>query len=295
MRRCLPFLALLSLLAEGCGSEIFLGDSESPLPLAGATSTAGTPNQGGRGGAAGGSGGSATAGSGSVEPLPPGELVWSTDHEVGDFSDWERGGEFYGGEYEWGDVSGYVELGVGRDASNGVVAEINTAARNETSGGVRMYRRVEERAAYYRAWFRLEDAHRVADWWSIFLFHARDEELSLENDVSLWDVRLVNDAEGQLSLQFFDHDRMLGVSAPMGRGAVSPGQWFELSAYLDYRPPNATRLIIWQGDTLLFDEMSLRTPLETNVFWSVGNGAGDLSPADSTLYLDDAEVRGTAP
>lgn len=281
MRRFVPWLVLLAPL--GCGPEIILGDGESPLPLAGA--------------ATGGTGGGSTTGGAAPaadEPWPPGELVWSTDHEVGDFSDWEDGGDFYGGEYEWGDVNSYVDLGVGRDESNGVVADINTVARGETSGGVRMYRRVEASAAYYSAWFRLEEAHRVTDWWSIFLFHARDESLSLENDVSLWDVRLVNDEAGRLALQFFDHDTMRGTSSPLGAGRVTPGTWFELKAYLDYRPPNETRLIVWQDDALLFDMKRLHTAPEEHVYWCVGNGAAELSPADSTLYLDDAAVRAAA-
>lgn len=290
MRRFVPFLALLTL--PSCGSDIILGDSESALPLAG------RPSGGAGGSAAGGSGGGAAAGSGGASPtdaLPsPGELLWSTDHEVGDFSDWERGGPMYGGEYEWGDVSGYVDGGAGRDESNGVVAEINTAAPHETSGGVRMYRRIETSGAFYSAWYRLEAAHRVLDWWSIFLFHARDEILSLENDVSLWDVRVVDDEAGRLRLEFFDHDTQASTPAPAGRGAVQPGEWFEIQAYLDFRPPADTRLSVWQDGQLLFDMKGLRTARENHVYWCVGNGAGKLSPADSTLYLDDAAVRAVA-
>lgn len=284
MRRSLPsFPLLLLLLPLSCGSEIILGDSESPLPLAGASgSSSGSSSTGGGGSGAGGS---------SVEPHPPGARLWSADHEVGDFSDWEQGGELRGGHYGWGDVNGYVESGVGRDGSNGVVASINTDARGETSGGVRMYRRIESSAAYYSAWFRLEDAHSVLDWWSILLFHARVDPLSLEDDVSLWDVRVVDDAQGQLSLQFFDHETMLGTAAPGEQGLVAPGTWFELRAQLDYRPPDATRLRIWRENSLLFDVKELRTAPHEHVFWCVGNGAGKLSPADSILYLDDAEIR----
>jgi hypothetical protein len=282
MRQTLPFLLLFAPL--GCGSEIILGDSESALPLAG------RPGSGGGGGAGGGSG--ATSGASTSDaPLSAGALVWSADHESGDFSDWERDGDFYGGEYEWGDVSSYVDVGVGRDDTSGVVARIDTGARGETSGGVRMYRRIEPGAAYYSAWFKLEEAHRVTDWWSIFLFHARDASLSLENDVSLWDVRLVNDDAGRLSLQFFDHDTMRGTASPADQGRLTPGTWFELKAYLDYRPPDSTRVSVWQNDTLLFDMKNLRTNAEENVYWCVGNGAAELSPADSTLYLDDAAVR----
>ncbi len=36
---------------------------------------------------------------------------------------------------------------------------------------------------------------------------------------------------------------------------------------------------------------ALHTDVQTNVFWCVGNGAGKLDPADSTLDLDDAAIR----
>jgi hypothetical protein len=252
---------LVALGAGGCGNEIVLGDSVAALPE--------TP-----------------------DPMipEPGELVWSTDHELGDWSDWERGGELYGGEYDWGDFNAYVDVGAGRDGSNGVVADINTTPRDDTSSGVRLFRRADDGPAYYSAWFRLEEAHTVSDWWSIFLFNARDDSLSLFDDVSLWDVRVVDTPDGAMALQFFDHDVMQGTLAG-SKGNVVVGEWFEIRAYLDYRPPDATRLAIWLNEALLFDMRQLHTAAPSNVFWSVGNGAAKLDPADSTLHLDDAAIR----
>ena len=295
----------VALTLSACDSQIVLGDSEATLPVAGsapgagASATAGS-SFGGMGAAAGTPAtGGATAGNpqtaGEAAILPRGELVWSSDHEVGDFSDWERGGTYYGGEYEWGDVNGYVDIGEGRDGSNGVVADINTAARGEPSEGVRMYRRIEATPAYYSAWFKLAEAHTVSDWWSIFLFHARDDSLSLDNDVSMWDVRVVDVPGGDMALQFFNHDVMQGTLAGQ-RGRVAPGEWFEIRAYLDYRPPNDTRLVVWLNDELLFDMKALHTAEQANVFWSIGNGAARLDPPDSTLNLDDAAIhKATAP
>jgi hypothetical protein len=258
----------LALATAACDPQIVLGDSELGLPVAGA---AGKPNR-------------------DVDAIPaPGKLVWSTDHEVGDFSDWQRGGALSGGEYEWGDTSGYVDAGVGRHGSNGVVATIDSVPRGDTSSGVRMYRRIEPGPAYYRCWFRLEEAHDVADWWSIFLFHATDENVDLDSDVSLWDVRVVDLPGGEMALQFFDHDVMRGRLSP-GSGLIQPQNWFELSAYLDYRPPNDTRLVVWLDGAQLFDMKALHTAAHSTVLWSVGNGAAQLTPEEGTLYLDDAAV-----
>jgi hypothetical protein len=288
----------VALTLSGCSTEIVLGDSEAALPTkagAPATNAGSASDMGGSAASGGGTTGDsgATSGSGPAQPdtaIPAqGELVWSTDFEVGDFSDWERGGVYYGGQYQWGAVNGYVDIGVGRNGSNGVLADINTGARGEPSGGVRMYRRIEPGPAYYRAWFRLEDAHTVADWWSIFLFHARANPLSLDNDLSFWDVRVVDLPGGQMALQFFDHNVMTGMLAGQ-KGYIAAREWFELSAYLDYRPPDATRLAIWINGTQLFDMKQLHTTVQPNVFWSVGNGGAKLDPPESTLDLDDAAI-----
>lgn len=290
----------------GCGNEIVLGDSLAALPSPSGGSTGATAGSTSRGGISGasGSGGASSGGSGFAGnnaagslsgTLPaPGELLWSTDHEVGDFSDWERGGDALGGEYEWGEVNAYVDIGVGLEGTNGIVADINTKSRGETSAGVRLYRRMHDGPAFYSAWFRLEEAHTVTDWWSIFLFHARDDSLSLDNDVSLWDVRVVDTPGGEMSLQFFDHDTMTGTLASRA-GRVVPGEWFELRAYLDYRPPDDTRLAVWVGETLLFDMKALHTEVQNNVYWCIGNGAAELDPIDSMLYMDDAAMRKPAP
>ena len=135
----------------------------------------------------------------------------------------------------------------------------------------------------------------MSDWWSIFLFHSRDASLSLDNDMPLWDVRIVDVPGGGMALQFFDHDVMQGALAGR-KGNIVANEWFELEAYLDYRPPNATRLALWLNGTQLFDMKGLHTAAQDNVFWSIGNGAANLDPVESTLDLDDAAIhKASAP
>jgi hypothetical protein len=284
------------LLLLGCEKAIVLGDRESPLPAASAgasTGGAASPPSGGAAGSISAAAGALSGGSGgqaATDAPVPGRLVWSTDHESGDIADWEDGGTYYGGEYEWGEFAFDVSEGAGRYGSLGISITIDTGFRDEPSQGVRVYRRIEDAPAFYTAWFRLEEAHTVEDWWSISLFHARDDTLSLDNDVSLWDVRVVDTPSGEMALQFFDLDQMTGITADT-RGYVAPGEWFELAFYLDYRPPDATRVVVLRDGALLFDVKNLHSTLETNVFWAIGNGAGLLEPRESTLQIDDASIR----
>jgi hypothetical protein len=219
-----------------------------------------------------------------------GELVWSARHETGDLSEWEQGGELSGGEYDWGDIAFGVEPEIGHRGSLGVYAFIDTSARDEPSQGVRLYRRTQAGPAFYGAWFMLEERHAVSDWWSISLFYAREDTSSYDDTISLWDVRVVDTPDGGMALQFFDLDSMSGETASL-QGRVQPGQWFELTLYLDYRPPSETRLGVLLNGVELFDIEHLRSDTLENVFWAVGNGAGRLSPSQSTLYVDDAYIR----
>ena len=295
MSRSCALLLAGSLLLPGCDSQIVLGDRESPLPVSSAgmaSASAGMANaSGGSASQSAGSGnGGGTAGqTDDVVPVP-GELVWSTDHETGDASDWDQGGELNGGEYDWDEVAFDVEQGAGRNGSLGLSITIDTGFGDSPSHGVRFYRRIEQAPAFYTAWFRLEEAHTVEDWWSISLFHAREDPLSLDNDVSFWDVRVVDTANGGMALQFFDLDTMRGVLAD-ARGDVAPGEWFELAFYVDYRPPDESRILVLRDGMLLFDVNNLHTGVEDNVYWAVGNGAGNLQPSQSTLYIDDASIR----
>jgi hypothetical protein len=298
---------LLTIALFGCGKEIVLGDTENRVSSAagtgnapsiagsgGSSGSAGT-NQGGMLGTAGSSGASGSSGAaGSSSDVPePGEVVWFADHEGGDISQWQEGGDFAGGEYEW--ASGGIEVtrGSGRNGSRGLLATIDTHFNDEASHGVRVYRHIEDGPAYYSSWMKLGEHHSVTEWWSIFLFHARDDVTSLDNDVSLWDVRVVEDRDGEMTLQFFDHDTEKGTIDETA-GRVQAGQWFELSAYVDYQPPSQTRVRILLDGALLFDMKELHTDQHDNVFWAVGNGSDELDPSASTNYLDDAAVRRAA-
>jgi hypothetical protein len=311
--RCSRAWPLVTIALFGCGKEIVLGDSESRLPSmpaaagTGNVSSAGAGGSTGRagsgqGGMLGGAGMSGSAGLGGSAGMPsdvvpePGEVVWSADHETGDISQWEEGGDFAGGTYEWDSGSLDVSPGSGRNGSQGLVTTIDTHFNDSPSHGVRVYRHIEDGPAYYSVWMKLGEHHSVTEWWSIFLFHARDDVTSLDNDVSLWDVRVVEDRDGEMTLQFYDHDTAKGTIDDVA-GRVQAGQWFELTAYVDYRPPSQTRVRILLDGALLFDMKALQTARHDNLFWAVGNGSDELDPSESTNYLDDAAVRraATAP
>src|SRR5204863_8769790 len=75
--------------------------------------------------------------------------------------------------------------------------------------------------AYYSAWYYLPQMVQVGQYWVIFKFRRRPvvEDPSIEGE--LFDVGLGNDANGQMTLQLFDH--RVGAIVPLRvAGLVAP-------------------------------------------------------------------------
>jgi hypothetical protein len=157
-----------------------------------------------------------------------------------------------------------------------------------TSDGARLYRRIENGGAYYSAWFRLAAIHSVANWWSIFLYHARDTPEPADDANFLWDLRVVQPSEGQLAIVLYEHATQgLTASAPH---SLPVGEWFHLEAYFEYAPPASSRLSVWLNGQPLLDATGLRGEDTRPVYWIIGNGSNDLDPDSSTLFVDDAAI-----
>jgi hypothetical protein len=219
--------------------------------------------------------------------IPTEVLVWSTDHESGDASSWSEGGPESGGQYTWGTGSITGTSTVSRSGSHALELAIDTNGVSP-SDGARLYRSIQPQPARYGAWFFLQQAHAVGDWWAPMIFHARDASLAQESVVQLWDIRIVDDDAGSMALEFFDHWTM--QSTPIAGGVVPTNLWFHVEVHLDYRPPDATSLELRLNGALVFETTSLQTNLEQYVLWIVGNAGASLTPSASNLYVDDASV-----
>ncbi len=85
--------------------------------------------------------------------------------------------------------------------------------------------------------------------------------------------------------------RNSGISGVTGAPVVPIGTWFEIEVFFK-RAADATGEVIVNQDG---EEVATATNLITDPYvygqWYVGNLATALSPAESTVYVDDVSVR----
>lgn len=212
----------------------------------------------------------------------PVEMPWSAGFERG-FCDYDRVRGFC-----YGDAESSFEV-VTEPVRSGKLAaafSITTAS----PGGDHQTRCVREGVlptdAVYGAWYFIPWATSTPDNWNLMHFVGGDGT-GLD---PRWDVSLRSLDDGSPAL--YVRNLMRG---PMGvttdaAGTVPIGAWFHIEfRYL--RAPDTTGLIeLYQDGTRVIELRDLVTDPTTYGQWYVGNLAANLSPPDSTLYVDDVTI-----
>lgn len=241
---------------------------------------------GGGGSTPGGGDAPALAGVGGVGGVA---LIFSADHENGsNLTQWDEGPDADAGGYYADPNAELPSFSTERAHSGEGSAKMTIDSTSGQGVIARLYRRIaSDGAAYYTAWFFLEEDHTPDGWWSIFLFRAVQER---SKSIDLWSVDLVRTAADKLTVAVYDHANQETLSAP-GNPEVPVGQWFQLQAYLQVAPSQPSQLGLWL-DGVQFLQLNDTTtpPAEQSLYWVIGNGAARLNPAVSTVYVDDAQI-----
>lgn len=142
--------------------------------------------------------------------------------------------------------------------------------------------------AHYGAWYFIPaaaDADR--NLWNLWHFQGSDEPGPLH---SLWDVTLVNSADGSLELVAYSElvGRVFRATTPR---PVPLGSWFHIELFLKRARDATGRVALYQDGVLVFEAADLITDDSTFAQWYVGNLATGLIPPTSTLYVDDISIR----
>lgn len=279
---------------RGAGSAATGGSAPDTGGAGGVHSTAGVgasgPSGAGGGVAGDGVGGvPSDAGAAGDGGEPPGQPLFEANHEQGDLAEWDEGPDTDAGGY-------YADTGVEppqltedqtHSGSGAVRVTVDTGAGDKIA---RLYRRISEPDAYYSAWFYLAEHHSPSSWWSIFLFRAvKDRNASID----LWSVDLVERDDEQLTFAVFDHATNKSIASP-AEPVVEVGKWFQLEAFLHQASGEPSQVIFYlDGVEFLTLDDATAVPEDEPVYWVIGNGAGKLSPAVSTVYIDDAVISKT--
>ena len=143
-------------------------------------------------------------------------------------------------------------------------------------------------AAYYGAWYFVPAPATNTSNWNLLHFQGGDPSMQH----GLWDVSLVNGDNGALEVSVFDflsgRTRRAATPKPIPIGA-----WFHLEFYLERAADTSGEIALYQDGELLIEARGLRTDDSRWGQWYVGNLAYGLTPAASTLYVDDVAIRAT--
>lgn len=141
-------------------------------------------------------------------------------------------------------------------------------------------------AAYYGAWFYLPTAAENSAVWNLVHFQGGDPS----GQHGLWDISLVNTPDGNLQTVVFD---FLGgmTYQPTEPAPVPIASWFHLELYLRRAADATGEVALYQDGRQLVGVTNIVTDDSSFGQWYVGNFATGLSPADSTIYVDDVSIR----
>ena len=228
------------------------------------------------------------AGEGGVGGQPDDGPLFSADHETGNLAQWDEGPDADAGGYYADPDAELPSYSTDQAHSGDASAKVQINTANGQGVIARLYRRLPlEGAAYYTAWFYLVEDHVPDSWWSIFLFRAVKER---NDSIDLWSVDLVRTQDNKLTVAVYDHANTKTIVAP-GNPQVKIKQWFQIQAYLEVAPGKPSPLTLWlDGTQFLKLDNTTQVPKDQPLYWVVGNGAAKLTPAVSTLFVDDAQI-----
>jgi hypothetical protein len=143
-------------------------------------------------------------------------------------------------------------------------------------------------AAYYGVWFFVPERMEVTELWNLVHFQGGDPG----SQHGLWDISLVNGADGELEVVVFDFLNGMARS-PATPTPIPIGEWFHLELYLKRAADATGAFALYQDGALLMEAANLITDDTDWGQWYVGNLATGLTSPESTVYVDDVTIRTT--
>jgi hypothetical protein len=145
------------------------------------------------------------------------------------------------------------------------------------------------KSAYYGAWYYVPAPATNTGNWN--LLHFRGSNVANGPTHGLWDVSLINEPDGALATSVFDFIRMRTLEAGP---AIPIDQWFHLEVFFQRSCGATGEFKLYRDGQPVLDVVG---PSDDTAWggWHVGNFANALSPAVSTVYVDDVTISTTGP
>ena len=216
---------------------------------------------------------------------PDPDLVWWSDFETCDATDWDVTWEAAGGQLSQVDTP----VRSGRCAMR---SQVVAQPAGTISGAQLIKPDGVPGDAYESAWFYVPAAIGAPGsvaYWVFFKLGSRTVADDASTGVDVWDFNLQPTDAGGLDVVIIP--RIAGVASPpvLGNPAVPLGRWFQVEAHLRASPGADGVLQLWVDDTLLLDVRGPTTPTAA-VGWSIGGGCDSLTSPAAIMDIDDAAV-----
>jgi hypothetical protein len=212
-------------------------------------------------------------------------MLWWTDHETGDSSDWTRDGR---GD-DWTAGAGSTEI-VASPTRSGRYALRSTVSTldGSLSAGIVTRNQGLPVEAFYSVWYLVTRPATPVQDWTFFKFRSRTVASDPYSTGPAWDLRLVLNEEGGAMSVILVHateGNMPAVAVP----TPPVGKWFQVEAFLRATNDDSGRLTVWLDGTTIFDLAGRSTMPSSYVEWSVG-GLTEALVSPATLCFDDAAI-----
>ena len=141
-------------------------------------------------------------------------------------------------------------------------------------------------SAIYGAWYYVPAHATNTGNWNLLHFQGADvADATIAH--GLWDVSLVNASDGTLHLAVYDFLRMRLLQTSV---AVPLGAWFHLEVSLRRAADATGQFMLSKDGQVALNLTGLTTDDSRWGQWFVGNFATAISPASSTIYVDDVTI-----
>jgi hypothetical protein len=233
----------------------------------------------------------AACGPAPVDLGPSPEILWWSDHETGDFSDWLQGGD----GFVWSAEGGHIEVaaGIARSGTHAIRAGVVSPTAGMQSAGIAMRTGGTPARAYYSAWYYVPAAATDTTYWLFFKFRSRRTATDSTTIVDVWDLDFLPAGGGTMRLSLYHHGSgaiAAGVIAPIAPAEIPIGRWFQIETLLSAAADETGQLTVWQDGMKVYDIAGKATMPSAYVEWSVGGITEMIDPGGATLYVDDAAI-----
>jgi hypothetical protein len=204
-------------------------------------------------------------------------VLWATDHETGDLSDWYAPPAPGGGLFP--DPSNSpVEIADGPAHSGSHSLKFTDMAASDTFGPGVYRELVAPPDAYYSVWYFIPRQYTTHSQWTITKFRSRsDDDPSVISHGHDLDLRTL--PGGQVVLYVFSHDPAY-LQAPLADppAFVPVETWFQIEVLYRPRTDETGKLLVWLDDRLVYDLENRRTSGSDDVLWTPCDIAEDVVP-----------------